>query len=137
GIKTINEETSHIRQPPIVTGHLDSIPNRCRNHGSVTRVAGVWKPVEISFDAENDVTPELVVEANLAAARELALIGRIIVIQAEAVGDANRVPAPTNVGAEVETGPTINWRRRYRNVSRRSSRGRRRRREIGSKDRRD
>ncbi len=99
-IKTITEAAGHIGQLPVVAGHLNGI-TASRWHNSSVTVAGIGKPVEVSLDAEKHAAPELVVKPDLAAAGELALVGRIIVIQTEAVGDANGVPAPSNVGADI------------------------------------
>ena len=67
------------------------------------------KPVEHDFGADDDAAPELIIDADLAAAHELN-VGRRRKGAAQRVGKigaAQPAPSRANVAADIETGPII------------------------------
>jgi hypothetical protein len=102
-VKCHAKPTSHRRDPSIIGRLLES--SNARNNNPSTRIIVVRSPVEVPFHAEN-VVAELVVEPDLAAADEYAVVASVVEVNAEeAVGHVTVGPCASQVTADIKPGP--------------------------------
>jgi hypothetical protein len=102
------DTASQSRKPSIRGDHLNGVAAGC-NDNSGTRVVLVGKPIELSFDAE-DEGAHLPIATNLAAAGKDSVVGRKGESIASGVGKAAPIPCGTSVSTNIDAGPT-EWRR--------------------------
>src|SRR5262249_17704957 len=114
------------RDPPVVRSQQNRSKRWANNSGA--RTVGVRNPVEVPFNAENEIA-ELIVESELASSDECALVVSVAEAQAEeTIGHITLDPSSTEIDAEVESSPTerrshIDRRRRIGRRTRATFRG--------------
>jgi hypothetical protein len=127
-VKGVAKPPRYRRHPSIIGARREIMAERANNPRDAIVV--VRRPVKIPFGAEYDIA-DLVIEPNLAAAYENAVISIAEVQAEEAIGYCSIGPSSAEIATDIKSTPAkYGWHRRRRFVS-----GRWRRRHIGGASR--
>src|SRR5262249_14275496 len=117
-IPSVAKLTSRHRYPSIVEGDGGSVGDpRCdRRVCHVDGVLGIGKPIEHSLRANDEEAPELVIDANLAAAQKRGVRCGPKPAAKCVCCAAIVMPTSAEIAADIEAGPVIGIRRSDRDV---------------------